>query len=56
MAFWLAFIVAVIGIVMYTLAANDKAKEIGRIAYKCGLFVVLLAFLLRDGPLKLFNP
>jgi len=41
----LPILVAVIGVLVWALSSNDKVKEMGRIAFFCGL----LAFLLLDG-------
>lgn len=41
----LTLLIAVIGLLMYALAANPKWQEIGRIMFFCGL----LAFLLGGG-------
>ncbi len=38
MVLWVSLIVAVIGAVLYVVAANPKAAELGRIAYFAGLF------------------
>lgn len=40
----LSLLVALIGVLMYALAANPKLVEIGRIAFFCGLLVFLLCF------------
>lgn len=50
MIIYLSLLVAVIGVLMYALAANPKLQEIGRLSYACGL----LAFLLEAVP-KLVN-
>lgn len=42
----ISLLVAVIGLLVYALAANAKVAELGRIAFACGL----LAFLLQLGP------
>lgn len=36
-------LVAIIGVVIYTVSGNPKVAEIGRIAYGCGLLVFLLS-------------
>jgi hypothetical protein len=38
----LSLLVAVIGVLMYALAANPKLQEIGRISYAAGLLSFLL--------------
>ena len=43
MIIYLSLLVALVGCLMYALAANPKVQELGRLAYACGL----LAFLLR---------
>lgn len=40
----LPLVVAVLGALVYALATNAKAAELGRIAFACGLLVALLAF------------
>jgi Na+/phosphate symporter len=42
MTIWLSALVALIGVLMYALAANPKLQEIGRISYFAGLLVFLL--------------
>jgi Na+/phosphate symporter len=37
----LSLLVAVVGVLMYALAANPKVAELGRIAFFCGLLVFL---------------
>ena len=44
-------IVAIVGVLMYALAANPKLADIGRIMFLCGLFVTLL-LLGHDGAVK----
>jgi len=39
-----AFVVAVIGALMYALAANPKVQEMGKIAFFCGLFWIVSMF------------
>lgn len=39
----LALLVCLIGLLVYVLATNTKAVEIGRICFFCGLLVLLLA-------------
>jgi Na+/phosphate symporter len=39
---YLSLLVAIIGVLMYALAANPKLQEIGRLAFFAGLFVFLL--------------
>ena len=34
-------VVLIVGLLAYALAANPKVQEIGRIAYSCGLLVLL---------------
>jgi hypothetical protein len=46
MTIFVSLLVALIGLLMYALAANPKLQEIGRISYFAGL----LAFLLQFGP------
>lgn len=41
----LALLIALIGVLMYFMAANPKLMDIGRIMFACGL----LAFLLQSG-------
>jgi Na+/phosphate symporter len=41
MSILLSVLVAVIGILIYALAANPKVQEMGRIAFFCGLLVFL---------------
>lgn len=36
-------LVALIGMVVYILAANGKAQELGRLMFACGLLVTLFA-------------
>jgi hypothetical protein len=43
MTIYLSLLVAIIGLLMYALAANPKLQEVGRISYFAGI----LAFLLR---------
>jgi hypothetical protein len=43
MIIYLSLLVALVGCLMYALAANPKIQELGRLAYAVGL----LAFLLR---------
>ena len=38
----LPLLVSILGVLLYALAANPKGQEIGRLAYACGLLVVLL--------------
>ena len=42
MVIWLPFLVALIGLVVYVLATNAKAAELGRSAWWVGLLVGLL--------------
>ena len=37
-------LVAIIGLLIYALAANPKVGELGRLAYATGLLVTLFAF------------
>ena len=46
MTVFLSLLVCIIGLLVYILAANPKAAELGRIAYFAGL----LAFLLQVSP------
>ena len=46
MIIFVSLLIALIGVLMYALAANPKLQEIGRIAFAFGL----LAFLLRIEP------
>lgn len=39
---YLPLIIALVGLVLYALASNAKAAEIGRIMFFCGLFVYLM--------------
>jgi Na+/phosphate symporter len=41
---YLAPLIALAGVLIYALAANPKAVEIGRIMFACGLLVALLEF------------
>jgi Na+/phosphate symporter len=36
-------VVCVLGLVLYLLASNPKAQEVGRLMFFCGLLVVLFA-------------
>lgn len=38
----LPLILAIVGLLIYALAANAKTAEIGRIMFLCGLFVLTL--------------
>jgi len=42
MVIWLSLLVAVIGVLLYALAANPKLQEIGRIGFVAGLLAFLL--------------
>ena len=42
MLIYFSALVALVGVLMYALAANPKLCEIGRIMFACGLFVFLL--------------
>jgi Na+/phosphate symporter len=46
MIIYLSLLVAIVGVLMYALAANPKLSEIGRLAFFAGL----LAFLLESLP------
>lgn len=37
-------ILALVGLLLYALAANPKVSEIGRISFFCGLLVLTFAF------------
>lgn len=50
----LAFLVCVIGLVIYLVAANPKVAELGRIAFGVGLFVMLTG--VGGTVLQLFRP
>lgn len=41
MIVYIPLLVAIIGALVYALAANPKASEMGRIMFFCGLFVFL---------------
>jgi Na+/phosphate symporter len=41
MIIYLTLLVALIGVLMYALAANPKLQEIGRIMFFCGLLAFL---------------
>ncbi len=41
MSIYFSLLVAVIGVLMYALAANGKLQEIGRLMFACGLLVFL---------------
>lgn len=43
MSIYISLLVAVIGVLVYALAANAKTQEMGRIAYFAGLLAFLLA-------------
>lgn len=45
MLVYLSLLVALIGLLVYLLTTNSEAKELGRIAFGCGL----LAFLIKVG-------
>lgn len=38
-------VIAILGLLVYLLAANPKASEIGRIMFFCGLFWLVYLFL-----------
>lgn len=38
---WVPLAIAIIGALVYVLATRSEAKELGRIAYFCGLFFVV---------------
>ena len=38
------FIILIVGLLMYVLAANPKVSEIGRIMFFCGLVALCFAF------------
>lgn len=42
MIIYVPLLAAVLGVLLYALAANPKAQEIGRIMFFCGFFVFLL--------------
>lgn len=42
MIIFLPLLVALIGVLMYALSANQKLAEIGRIAFFCGLLAFLM--------------
>lgn len=42
MLIYLSLLVALVGVLMYALAANPKLVEIGRIAFFCGLLAFLV--------------
>jgi hypothetical protein len=42
MTVWLSLLVAIIGLLVYALAANPKVSELGRISYFAGLLAFLL--------------
>ncbi len=42
--FWLPLLVAIVGLLVYILAANPKASELGRLMFFCGVLVVTLAY------------
>lgn len=46
MLIYLSLLVSLIGLLVYILAARAEVKELGRLAFACGL----LAFLLRFSP------
>lgn len=41
---FLSIAIAIIGVIMYAIATNPKAMEIGRIMFFCGLLAFLLNF------------
>jgi Na+/phosphate symporter len=41
---YFSLLVALIGLVVYMVATNGKAQEIGRLMFACGLLAFLLAF------------
>jgi len=53
MEIYISLLVALVGVLMFALAANPKLVEIGRIAFFCGLFVFL--FTLGTGRVNLFT-
>lgn len=42
MDIYLSLLVALVGVLMWALATNSLLKEIGKIAFTCGLLVFLL--------------
>ena len=42
MIIYLSLLIAVVGVLMYALAANPKMQEIGRLAYAVGLLAFLI--------------
>jgi len=42
MIIYIPLLVAILGVLLYALAANPKLQELGRIMFFCGLFVFLL--------------
>ena len=42
MEIYFSLLVAVIGLLMYALAANPKLQEVGRLMFGCGLLAFLL--------------
>jgi hypothetical protein len=42
MLIYVSLLVALVGLVVYALASNPKAAEIGRLMFACGLLVFLL--------------
>ena len=44
MIIYLPLLIAIIGALVYALAANPKAAELGRLMFFCGLWVFLLVY------------
>jgi Na+/phosphate symporter len=42
MIIYIPFLIAIIGLLVYVLATNPKAQELGRIMFFCGLLATLL--------------
>jgi Na+/phosphate symporter len=52
MTTYIPLLAAIIGVLLYALSSNDKIREMGRIAFFCGLLVTLMQ--LQGHTLKLF--
>lgn len=52
MIIYLSLLVAIIGVLMYALAANPKLQEIGRLSFFAGLLAFLLNSIQHFGVIK----
>lgn len=50
----LPFLVAIVGVLVYILAANPKVSELGRITFFVGLFFFVMAISTGESILSLF--